>query len=144
MLFDDAHEASSEVVTAITRLSQWNPGQNTRFTIFGSASAVGVFRLGQRLLDLCDLRIEVRPWSEEDTIGYVRGALEAVGGAPTIFTNRSLETLHEVAGGQPRRIRQVAELALVAAAGQRLDSIGPDTVHAVDQNLRMSYMSAVA
>ena len=144
LMLDDAQDASTEVITALGRLSQWNPAHETKVTILLSTTPESMPRLGKRLLDLCDLKIQLRPWKLEDTIGYVRSSIEHMGGAPTVFDNQALETLHTLSEGSPRNLRRLAELALVAGAAQRAKQIGAATVRAVDAELRMPYPTAAA
>jgi len=144
LLLDDVQEARPEVLTAIGRLSQWNPAHNTRVTILLATTPAGVPRIGRRLLDLCDLRIELRKWTLDDTIGYVRGVVSAVGGSPTIFGNVALDALHQRSKGSPRLLRQLAELALLAGSAQQVTQIDADLVATVDQELRMTFPSVAA
>lgn len=144
LLLDDVQDAHPDVLRAIGRISQWNPAHHTRVTILMATTPAGVARIGRRLLDLCDLRIELRPWTLEDTIGYVRSVVATVGGAPTIFDNGSLESLHQRSRGNPRLLRQLAELALVAGSAQQSKQIDADMVAVVDQELRMTFPSAAA
>jgi type II secretory pathway predicted ATPase ExeA len=45
-----------------------------------------------------------------------------------VFTPTAVERLHELAGGIPLRIKQLADLALLAGAGLNLRQINADTV----------------
>jgi type II secretory pathway predicted ATPase ExeA len=43
--------------------------------------------------------------------------------------------MHDLAGGTPRRVRQLADLALLAAAGMNLDAVDVATVEAACEQL---------
>ena len=51
---------------------------------------------------------------------------------------RAITCLHELTDGVPRRVRQLAELALLAGAGQELELIHEDTVNAVNDELSVA------
>jgi type II secretory pathway predicted ATPase ExeA len=92
-------------------------------------------RLGRRLLELCELRIDLLPWEYEDTAEYLRSALDKAGRKVPTFDVQAIARLHELTCGIPRRVRQLAELALLAGAGQELDHIDPQTIETVNQEL---------
>ena len=137
IVVDDAHEAESEVLNAIVRFVQWYPAAKSRVTVLLSANTDRVELLGTRLLQLSDLNIELEPWDQEDTIGYIRFALEQAGAERELFDVRAVEEIQRLSEGVPRRVVQLAELALVAGAGQELDRIDADTISAVDDELRV-------
>jgi general secretion pathway protein A len=92
-------------------------------------------RIGRGLLELAELRIDIDPWEAGDTAGYVRHALEQAGCQTELFTASALERLHEIAQGVPRRVSQLADLALLAGAGQNLPQIDANVVDSVYHEL---------
>ena len=54
---------------------------------------------------------------------------------PLIFAEPAVARLHELSHGIPRRITQLADLSLVAGAGERLAEIDADVVEAVYHEL---------
>ena len=135
ILVDDVHEAESEVLSAIVRLCQWHPAGNSRVTIVLGAESDQVELIGRRLLELCELRIELEPWEQEDTIEFLRKLTVNAGATRRIFDVRAVEEIQRLSAGVPRRILQLAELALVAGAGQELERVDVDTISAVDEEL---------
>lgn len=64
------------------------------------------------------------PFSKPETAEYVRHRLTVAGAAqPTLFTERALALLHDSSGGIPRRINQLADLALLAGMGKEAKQI---------------------
>ena len=57
------------------------------------------------------------------------------GRSTPIFSPPALARLHDLSAGIPRRVKQLADLALLAGAGQGLVQIEPDTIDAVYQEL---------
>jgi general secretion pathway protein A len=135
LVFDDADEASREVMDQIVRLTQLDPTNDARLTVVLAAANHRLGRLGARLLALSELRIDLQPFEPEDTAQYLADALQRAGRTSQVFQNDALSRLHELSQGIVRRINQLADLALLAAASQGLDRVDVETVEAVCQEL---------
>ena len=135
VLLDDADEAPPEVLDHVARLAQADRGSQGPAVLVLSAASQRVSRLGSRLLDLADLRIDLEPWEEADTAAYLTSALAQAGCKSPVFTDDAVSRLQSVAGGVPRRMNQLAALALVAGAGRRLPRIDAETIEAVYHEL---------
>ena len=62
--------------------------------------------------------------TDVETAAYVRHRLTVAGAQiPDLFTERALQLLHEFSGGIPRRINQLADLALLTGMGQSLSQV---------------------
>jgi general secretion pathway protein A len=133
-LFDDAHEASPEVLNQIQRLLSLGE-QGESFTIVLSSLRQHATSLGNRLLQCCELHVQLEPWRESDTRDYLRHALIRCGGRDSIFDAEAVRRIHELAAGVPRRVIRLADLALVAGAAQELRQIDEATVEQVCQEL---------
>ena len=135
LAFDDADEASRDVLEQIVRLAQLRPTSDARLTIVLSAASHRLNRLGARLLALSELRIDLQPFEQEDTAQYVADALARAGRNEPAFRDDALARLHELSFGIVRRINQLADLALLAAASQGLQRVDIETVEGVCQEL---------
>ncbi len=135
VLLDDAGEARPEVLEHVARLVQVNRGDGWPLVIVISVPADRIMRLGSRILELAELRIDLEPWDEADTAGYLSLALAQAGCKSPVFTDDAVRRLQTVTGGVPRRVNQLAALALVAGAGRRLPRIDADTIESVYQEL---------
>jgi general secretion pathway protein A len=135
LLLDDVDEANRDVLTSITRLVTWEPQPESRLAIVLAAREGCLERLDRRLLELCELRIDILPWEYEDTAEYLKSALEKAGRTDPTFDQQAMARLHELTRGVPRRVRQLAELALLAGAGQGLKLIDQQTIETVNQEL---------
>jgi type II secretory pathway predicted ATPase ExeA len=135
LLLDDVDEASGEVLTSITRLVAWEAAPESRLAIVLGARESCLARLDRRLLELCELRIDILPWEQDDTAEYLKSALEKAGRKEPVFDVQAIRCLHDLTGGIPRRARQLAELALLAAAGQEMEFIDAQTIETVNQEL---------
>ena len=147
ILLDDADEAEPPVLDAIVRLAECDRSPAARLTLVVTSTNGNVRRLGSRLLDLAELRIDLNPWEQADTLGYIVTALRQAGrrsSATTrsdrsndepVFTDEAIVRLHRLCDGIPRRIIQLANLSLLAGAGGHVDQIDGDTVESAFQEL---------
>jgi type II secretory pathway predicted ATPase ExeA len=135
VLLDDADRATPEVLDHLVRLIQSDRGLPTSLVLVLASPAENITRIGFRLLDLAELRIDLEPWEESDTGGYLISALAQAGRKTLLFSDAALLRLHELSGGIPRRVNQLAALALVAGAGRQLSKIDVDTIDSVYHEL---------
>ena len=77
----------------------------------------------------------MEPWSEEETVSFVKTALTGAACGPDLFMQKALQRLHELSEGLPRRVQQLAQLCVIAAAAQDLEEIDEETLDAVHQEL---------
>lgn len=130
ILLDDADQATPEVLTQVTRLAKYDLVPETRLTVVLAGQEDRMGQLGETLLDMAELRIDIPVWEPEDTQGFLSRSLEQAGGRSVLFEEDAARRMHVLADGSPRRVRQLADLALLAAAGMNLDTIGVETVEA--------------
>lgn len=135
ILFDDLEEAETDVLAAITRLTQSDRTDDSKLTIILACNSNKTHLLGPRLPELCDLVVEIEPWSTEEVKSFVTTSLTAAACSPDLFTDGAIDFLARTTAGVPRRVQQLAQLALVAAAAQDLEQIDEDTLNAVHQEL---------
>lgn len=135
LLLDDVEEAESEVLSAIARLLQSDNGDDSRLTLIVASETSRAHLLSRRLQEQCDLRVELEPWSEPEVASFVRRSLASAACAPDLFGDAALQRLFELTEGIPRRVQQLAQLSLVAAAAQDLPEIDEDTLNAVQREL---------
>jgi general secretion pathway protein A len=134
-LIDDADEASSEVYPLLCRLALIDPHPEALITIVLAAQRQRMMNFGTKLNELCELRVDLNPWNAAETASYIRQALAQQGTANSIFTPAALEHLHELSHGVARRVRQLAELSLLAGAAEELPEITEHVVDSVHRSL---------
>ena len=138
ILLDDADLASPQVLAQVARLAQHDPSPDARLTIVLAGRQEEIGRIGDRLLGLADLRIDIQPWGHDDTENYLRASLAQAGCRTAVFAEPALARLQELSHGIPRRINQLADLALLAGAGQALPQIGPEVVESAYRELSVA------
>ena len=135
VLLDDAHLASAALLPHVLRLAHYDPSPQSRLTIAMSSTAEGAHRLGRDLLELVELRIDLEPWEPDETEQYLQQSLAQAGGESPIFDSSAILRLHELTRGVPRRVSQLADLALVAGAGRNLQQIDAQVIDSVYREL---------
>jgi type II secretory pathway predicted ATPase ExeA len=134
-LFDDGDDASPDVLDQVARLCLAAPGGDSRLTLVVAGRTERVSLFGRRLLELVDLRIDIAPWDLADTEQFITQSLARAGRNQPAFTPDALIRLHELSGGIVRRMSQLADLALLAAAGGHLALVDTHTVESVHDEL---------
>jgi type II secretory pathway predicted ATPase ExeA len=129
LIVDDADQAGPDVRTQLVRLAKLG-GEPTWLTLVLSAASGHIDRLGPDLLSAIELRIDLEPWSESETIGYVQHALLEAGCDRPAFNDEALAAVYAVSEGVPRQVNRVADHALLAAAGEGLEQITATTIDA--------------
>ena len=135
VLLDDADDAESETLTQIVRLVHLGTLPGSALTIILTADSDRTDLVGARLIELAELRIELEPWNESETTEYVKHSFARAGRKTPVFGPSALVRLHQLTGGIPRKVNQLAELSLLAGAGAEMNEIDPPTIDAVYQEL---------
>ena len=139
LLLDDADQASQNLLPHLIRLSHLATSSPVRITMVLAGRPVSINRLGRDILDLVELRIDVDPWDESDTARYVADSLSRAGGKSAVFDDEALARLQELTHGNPRRVNQLADLALIAGAGQDLPQIDAEVVQSAFEQLSPAF-----
>jgi general secretion pathway protein A len=132
LVIDDAETAPAEVLGLVRRLLKLPDGQ---LTVVAAADDAAAGRLAPWLVELAELRIELAVWTEDETRHYLKTSLSRAGRQQPAFADRAVRRLFELSAGVPRRVNQLAQLALVAGAGQQLAQVDEQTVLAVHEEL---------
>lgn len=135
ILFDDVDEADPEVLTHVIRLVRHDPSAESSLTTVLAADPRSQKRLGRRILELAELRIDLESWEPDDTRRYLRDSLAKAGSERPLFNEDAASRLHELTRGVPRQVSNLAEMALLAGAGQQLRQIDAATIQSVYEEL---------
>jgi type II secretory pathway predicted ATPase ExeA len=135
VLLDDADQAGPEVLAQVVRLVHLATSSRSRLTVVLAGRPSRIARWGHDLLELAELRVDLEPWSQSDTEQYVASSLARVGGASSVFAKDAVARLHQLTHGVPRRVSQLADLALIAGAGQDARQIDTELVQSAYDEL---------
>ncbi len=126
LILDNLHEVSDDFYQAISHL--WSTP--IRWSMFLSLDDDSIVNIPRWILDQCELKIQLPRWDLGQTADYFDFAIQGVGGDDSIFNGQAITRIQELSDGIPRKIVQIAELALVAGAVRKAEKV---TAELVDQ-----------
>jgi type II secretory pathway predicted ATPase ExeA len=144
LVFDDFDHAPADALDGITRLITASEPRYARAVVIAMATPEGFARLPVGIRQRAAVRIELAPWDESDVAEFLARSVCRVGGDAGMFSAESAATLARFAGGVPRVVGQLAQLALVAAAGDGLTKVDAATVERAWRELAPSCGLAAA
>jgi type II secretory pathway predicted ATPase ExeA len=101
-----------------------------------------LLRLPPALADRLTARCLLGPLSQDESSLYVTGRLEAAGATEPLFDPTALAELHRFADGLPRRLNQLADLALLIAFAEGKDRPNPRSVIAAAHEATFDALAA--
>ena len=133
---DDMDQARDEAADLVDRLHAFAEGSGSNLVLVAAGEDRSQGLLSPRLVARAELRVELDVWTTEESSGFLQQWLSLKSGEDHEFDSQAMEVLHDLAEGIPRRVRQLAELTLLAgsAAGGHLSE---DIVEAAYQELRI-------
>ena len=142
LLWDDVDRARDDVASLILRLLHVDTSPSARLTFILAARERSLTQVDRRLLDLAELRIDLERWELEHTERFLVFALSQMGGTRPVFDSAAVSRLHQLASGVPRQVVHLAELALLAGAGQQVARVGAETIESVFYELGLVEVNA--
>ena len=77
----------------------------------------------------------LRAFTAEETAAYVNHRLRAAGSTDTIFQSETVDVIHALSHGIPRRINRLCDLALLVGFAEERTTISPDQIESVSEEL---------
>jgi len=77
----------------------------------------------------------LRPFTSEETAGYVNHRLTAANAKQPIFDPSAMEALHGLSRGNPRQINRLCDLALLIGFAEEQTTLGAEQIEAVSDEL---------
>jgi hypothetical protein len=134
LLIDDTESASAAGEADLIRLLSVSFPLTVVFAVESQlASAVS-----RSLFDRCELQIELPGWEYSQTAEFLSWTSERLGRQDPIFTDTAVQRIQELSHGIPRRIIQIADLALVAGAVQQAEYVDDECIDQVAWELPKS------
>lgn len=136
-LIDDAHLLNMDHLQALRLLLNLREGGLADFSLILSGRTDLLARL-KRISPLDQrvaVRASLRPLEENEVHEYLTQRMRAAGGKPDIFSLEASRVVCELSGGIPRRINQIADLALLVGFVDELSHIGGIEVTAAAEEL---------
>ncbi len=134
LLFDNLHGQYEDVFQAISQLWSLQTGWSMLLCLDDDA----IVNLPRWFLDQCELRIDLPSWDLGQTADYFEFALLQAGVDENIFNGQAITRIQELSEGIPRKIVQIAELALVAGAVRKAGKVTSELVDQVCDEFTVS------
>lgn len=128
IILDDFDLAPADCLEGIARLVTSPESRHAGLLVLATSRPEGVARMPRDLIARAGVRVELLPWEEPDVAGFLSASVTRAGGERQLFQETAVGTLTRLAGGVPRVVVQLAGLALVATAGEGLDTVDSATV----------------
>jgi type II secretory pathway predicted ATPase ExeA len=133
LVFDETSGISDSGLDLFARLCRI-PGVTTMLCV----TEESLVDLPRWVVEMNELRIDLPPWDLGMVADYFDFAVSAAGGDPSIFDAQAMTRIQELADGIPRRIAQIADLALVSGAVRRSDHVNAGIVEEVCNEFTLS------
>lgn len=138
LLIDDLHYATEEMVHALLRMLAIDPSSQSPLSVVLACDTERLQRVDRAILERTQLKIELEPWDQNDTEGFLKHVFTQAGGDSACFSPVAVDRLQQLAAGSPRALAQLAELSLVAGMGADLTEVDETIVNEVFNELSIN------
>ncbi len=126
-LIDGARETAAKIARSLI-------DSDDLFTVIIGTAPESAMRMALSL-GTCPLRIELPTLGLEDTGRFLMHSLYTAGCSKPVFADAAIVRLHEISGGRVKQVSQMAELALLVGAANRVNQIHSELLEAVHEEL---------
>jgi type II secretory pathway predicted ATPase ExeA len=123
IVVDEAHLLSHEMLEEIRFLmnSEMDSKSACSLILMGQSELRSklTLQIHQAIDGRIDMRFHLMPMNREETYGYINRHMEMAKSCREIFTEASLQLIHDYSGGIPRKVNKAAHASLMAAASQK-------------------------
>lgn len=138
LAIDEAHllvdSSALETLRLLLNLSDGGPA-NLTILLVGQTSLLPALDRQPALEERLSVKVLLRPLTVEETSSYIMHRLAAAGARHEIFTADALSTIHDLTGGNPRRINRLCDLVLLIGFAEERQRIGAEQVEQVSNEL---------
>jgi len=138
VMIDEAHLLTdyNSLETMRLLLNFEHAGKSSLTLLFiGQPSLLPVLDRTPQLDARMGVKCLMRPFTMEETTGYIAHRLSAASAQREIFTDDAMEAIHETTGGSPRYINRLCDLALLIGFAEEQDKIDAHQIESVGHEL---------
>ncbi|MGB6042743.1 MAG: AAA family ATPase [Pirellulales bacterium] len=128
VLLDDVQRAAGDVLDQVRRLMHFDSVHGSPLTVIFAAPSHAAGQIPSDFHELAALRIELEPWQVDDTHAFLSSVVAGTEPSRSVFDEDAVRRIQENAKGNPRRIVQLADLALLVGAGEEAARVGEQIV----------------
>lgn len=138
IVIDEAHLiADQRIFETLHQLLNFQQTTEVDFTLLlvGDQLLLSHLQRSAQLDGRIAVRCLLKPFSAEETQGYVEHRLKVAGRAEPVFAPEAFQTLFELTQGNPRKINRLCDLGLLVGYADELPVITADVLEAVAEEL---------
>lgn len=135
---DEAHLLEDAgLLEPLRLLLNLGSGKGSLFTLLliGQIPAVLALERCNRLDERLEMQVLLKPFTSEETAGYIEHRLVMAGATRPLFTEQALAVVHQLTDGVARRINRLCDLALLVGFAAGESEIDADQLRAVQAEL---------
>lgn len=137
LFVDNADEVSEDVFQTLGIILR-RPGNWSALLAVDESLLVEIPR---RILEECDVRVDLPAWDLGLTAEYIETQIANLGNRDDIFSAQGITRIHELGEGIPKRMFQLAEIALAVGAERRVESIDAELIDLVCEDFSFGILS---
>lgn len=103
--------------------------------LIGQTATLSTMERYNNLDERLELKVQLKPLTSEETVGYIEHRLVTAGATRPLFTPQAMELAHQLSGGIPRRINRLCDLALMVGFAAQEPEIDAPHLRAVHNEL---------
>jgi type II secretory pathway predicted ATPase ExeA len=137
LFVDNADEVGEDVFQTLGIILR-RPGNWSALLAVDESLLVEIPR---RILEECDVRVDLPAWDLGLTAEYIESQVANLGNRDDIFSAQGITRIHELGEGIPKRMFQLAEIALAVGAERRVESIDAELIDLVCEDFSFGILS---
>lgn len=137
LFVDNADEVGEDVFQTLGIILR-RPGNWSALLAVDESLLVEIPR---RILEECDVRVDLPAWDLGLTAEYIETQIANLGNRDDIFSAQGITRIHELGEGIPKRMFQLAEIALAVGAERRVESIDAELIDLVCEDFSFGILS---
>jgi general secretion pathway protein A len=103
--------------------------------LIGQTATLSTMERYNNLDERLELKVQLKPFTSDETAGYIEHRLVTAGAIRPLFTPQALEMAHQLTSGIPRRINRLCDLALMVGFAAQHSEIDTPQLQAVHREL---------
>lgn len=107
------------------------------FIFFGLPEIEDCLKLDEPLRQRVALRVALEPYTEDDTVRYVRHRMQVAGGSDMVFSNEVMELIHKYSKGTPRLVNTLCDNLLLESYFAKEPMIKPELVKQIAKSFHL-------
>lgn len=131
LVCDDLDRGPADAAEGLARIAAAAEPRFAWSLVLATATPAGLDRVPDALRQRAAVRIELAPWTEDETAGYLAWELARHGRPADLFSPAAAGALARFSGGVPRDVCRLARLALAAADVEAAGHVDAATVERV-------------